>query len=399
MVSNVRRRSVALLPVFALLPLAGLLTGCWDRHEINDVAFVVGTAVDKEGDQYRFSVQIPLPGQMSGNKGGGGGTTGQKTWHMVSEVAQSPMMALAEGQEFSSRQVNVSHRRMFIIGEKAAREGILPLLDGVARAPQNRLTTFVVVAEGPASRVLSTHVPLEQLPSEIIREQTIMFMRRPPTLKHVANILLGHGRDLMLPCVSVASFTFPGQKEETQAIRVHKLAVFRDDRLIAFTDSRIGRGLLIASGQSKGHPVAVPAPTGSGYINMMFHNFRSSISPVVQGNRVKIRINVRGYGTVVENNSAFVIHRPGALDKLEQMLNESVKQDIEAAVQWLKEHRSDALGFGEAIHAYRPAVWHRIAKDWLDVFRDIEVEVISQLKVENIGYNRSPFGREEDGLR
>lgn len=399
MVRNVRRRFVARLPMFALLPFALLLAGCWDRHEINDVAFVLGTAMDKEGDRYRISVQIPLPGQMSGNKGGGGGTSGQKTWHMVSQVAESPMQAVAEGQQLMSRQINFSHRRVFIIGEEAARAGIRPLLDVVARAPQNRLTTFLVIAEGPASRVLSTDVPLEQLPSEIIREQTVMFMRRPPTLKHAANMLLGKGRDLMLPCVSVASSSYPGQKEETQAIRVNKWAVFRGDRLIGFADGRVGRGLLLASGQSKGQPVSVPAPTGAGHISMVFHNYRASLSPVVKGDNVKIRITASGYGTVVENSSNFVIHRPGGIDKIEQLVNESVKSDIEAAVQWLKEHRSDALGFGEVIHAYRPAVWHRIENNWPDVFREIEVEVISHLNIENIGYNRSPFGRREEELQ
>lgn len=390
MVRIVRRRLVALLPVFTLL-----LTACWDRHEINDVAFVLGTAMDKEGDRYRVSVQMALPGQMSGNKGGGGGTTGTKTWHMVSQVAASPMQAVANGQRMTSRLINFSHRRVFIIGEEAARAGIRPLMDVAARDPQNRLTTFLVIAEGPASRVLSTDVPLEQLPSEIIREQTIMYMRRPPTMKHVANILLGEGQDLVLPGVSVATSASPGQKEDTQSIRVDKLAVFRDDKLIGFAEGEAGLGLIIATGQAKSQLVSIPAPAGEGHIGMMFHNYRSSLSPVMKGDQVKIRITVSGYGTVVENNSNFVMHRPGGIDRIEQLVNESVKSDIEAAVRWLQENRSDALGFGASIHSQRPGVWHRIENNWPDVFRDIEVEVISRLRIENLGYNRSPFTRRE----
>lgn len=38
-----------------------LLTGCWDRREINDVAFVLAGGADKEGDNILISVLIPLP--------------------------------------------------------------------------------------------------------------------------------------------------------------------------------------------------------------------------------------------------------------------------------------------------------------------------------------------------
>ena len=59
--------------ILVLILCAALLTGCWDREEINDVAFVIGIAVDKEGDEYRSSLQIALPGQAgaSGSEGGG----------------------------------------------------------------------------------------------------------------------------------------------------------------------------------------------------------------------------------------------------------------------------------------------------------------------------------------
>lgn len=47
-----------------------LLTGCWDRTEINDIAFVVSSAIDKKKDQYRVAMQIPLVGQLGGQTGG-----------------------------------------------------------------------------------------------------------------------------------------------------------------------------------------------------------------------------------------------------------------------------------------------------------------------------------------
>ncbi|HYG56872.1 MAG TPA: Ger(x)C family spore germination protein, partial [Symbiobacteriaceae bacterium] len=63
-----------------MVVLASLLTaGCWDRVEINDFAFALGTAVDKEDDLYRVSVQMALPGRLGTlGRGGGGTKAGEK---------------------------------------------------------------------------------------------------------------------------------------------------------------------------------------------------------------------------------------------------------------------------------------------------------------------------------
>ncbi|WKL04167.1 hypothetical protein Q0F98_13830 [Paenibacillus amylolyticus] len=70
----IRKFHAALMLLLCTLFIAG----CWDRKEINDIAFVIGVAVDKEDDNYRSSLQIALPGQSgtTGSSGGGGGTRG-----------------------------------------------------------------------------------------------------------------------------------------------------------------------------------------------------------------------------------------------------------------------------------------------------------------------------------
>lgn len=61
------------------------LAGCWDRTEINDLAFVIATGLDKEGEnRFRASVQVPLPSAMGGPNGGGGGTSGSEPYYVDS---------------------------------------------------------------------------------------------------------------------------------------------------------------------------------------------------------------------------------------------------------------------------------------------------------------------------
>ncbi|GJM83562.1 hypothetical protein HMSSN139_60580 [Paenibacillus sp. HMSSN-139] len=55
------------LTLAVLLPSLGL-TGCWDRIEVNDVAFVLATSTDMEQGQVRSTAQIALPSSLGGGR-------------------------------------------------------------------------------------------------------------------------------------------------------------------------------------------------------------------------------------------------------------------------------------------------------------------------------------------
>src|SRR5690606_14741135 len=104
--------------------------GCWDRIEINDVAFVLATALDKEDDgSYRYSALIPLPGQMGGTQGGGGGTGGSGPYYIESEVGRNFSDAQNKLQKRMARNIFHDHRRVIVISEAIAEESLLPLFD------------------------------------------------------------------------------------------------------------------------------------------------------------------------------------------------------------------------------------------------------------------------------
>lgn len=46
-----------------------LLTGCWNRRELNELAVVLAVGIDSAYGQYAVSVQVSEPLQMSRNRG------------------------------------------------------------------------------------------------------------------------------------------------------------------------------------------------------------------------------------------------------------------------------------------------------------------------------------------
>ncbi|NLF28739.1 MAG: hypothetical protein GX592_12640, partial [Clostridiales bacterium] len=59
--------------IFLLLPVALLMTGCWDSQDVSDLNLGAMVILDRQGDELSFTVEIARI-SPPGESGGGGGT-------------------------------------------------------------------------------------------------------------------------------------------------------------------------------------------------------------------------------------------------------------------------------------------------------------------------------------
>jgi spore germination protein KC len=122
-----------------------LLTGCWDRLEIEERAVVLGISVDvagpsadKEEDEIsylagsysaphnemiRVAVQIALPGKIPlgpGESGGGKGGARQTVW-VIDVVGNTIDDALMNLQQQISGRLFFGHLRVIVVSEELAK--------------------------------------------------------------------------------------------------------------------------------------------------------------------------------------------------------------------------------------------------------------------------------------
>lgn len=64
------------LRLMLALQFTVLLSGCWERKELNEVAFVLGIGIDKAEIGYTVSMQVVIPSAISSQASGGGGGNG-----------------------------------------------------------------------------------------------------------------------------------------------------------------------------------------------------------------------------------------------------------------------------------------------------------------------------------
>ncbi len=385
-----------IIPLIITISLA--LTGCWDRREVNDIAFVVGSSIDKEKGKYRLSVQIALPGQLggAGSQGGGGGTSGSKPWQLESMLGSTLSEANQNQQKSLSRTLYYAHRRTLLIGEEMAKEGIEPIMDVVGRITQNRLTAYVVVTKGPAYKILQADAPIEKFPSEMVRELAVGYMRNARTIKHLLNLMLSDGIDPALPVATVVSSGARSGKKENTNIRLSSLAVFHRDKLTGYLEEDETQGVLWAMNEINRPQISIPAPKGVGKIVVEFQETNTEITPQIEGDEITMQFEVRGKGSIVENDSTYELANLEQIRSLEHAIGMKVKKDIESGIRALQnKYHSDAIGFGKIIYNQRPNDWKRFRKNWDQFFPTVKIKVAAKLHLEHTGAIIVPFGRKD----
>lgn len=151
-----------LLRAFLCLPIASLplLSGCWDRLDPENMAFIMAVGVDPGPSNdfiYTFAVAMP----KSSNAAAGGDTSGgsDKIVDVFSQEASNLTAALMTSQSYVARRLTLIHSKVFVLGESLARKGIMPVMGEVVRNDEFRRTVNVITTKGRADTFIHSIKP------------------------------------------------------------------------------------------------------------------------------------------------------------------------------------------------------------------------------------------------
>ncbi|ADU50192.1 germination protein, Ger(x)C family [Thermaerobacter marianensis DSM 12885] len=356
-----------------LVVAAFLLTGCWDRIEINDRAIVLGMAVDRDprgGFLLTLSVadpaRFPRPGQP-----GGALQPGQKPVSYVQGSGRTLAEALSLMQESEPRRFFFGHLKVVLIGEQVARQGIGPALDFLVREPQPRPEVMMAVTPGPAgSLLMQATPPLESLPSEALRELIRLRLGMVVPLYRLVRALYEEGIEAVVPRVELVPMVDDGLR--VKGWRVNGVGVFRGDRLVGWLDDGQTRGLMWLRGEVQRGTLTVDIDGSP--VSLRLLRARSQLRPVVEGDRVVMEVRVVTEDDLVDNPAGLDLTSPAAIRDIERRAAEAIIKRAEVARTIAQQQlRTDILGFGDAVRRRAPAAWARLGPAWAEIFPRVEV--------------------------
>ncbi|WP_167201682.1 Ger(x)C family spore germination protein [Paenibacillus sp. BK720] len=371
-----------------LVLLLLVTSGCWDRTEINDLAFITGSAFDlTEKGESMLTLQLALP---SSSQTGGKGDQ-HKKFFVMSATGMNVNDAFEKIQKKSSRRLFTSHRSVIFIGESLGRKGINDVLDVFAHDPRQRLKTYIMAVKGgEAKQVLEAQYPFDQVPMEAVKEMEIEQSEIAVTLRDFFMAATSQG---VTPIMGVIEADSEGiGQSKTSVFKLSGAAVFKDMKLVGMLNSYEANGLNWARDHMEDGRINTELPDGKGNVGVLVTHANRTITSDVQGERIKFKIILHAKGTLIENNSTLDVTRPQNLMLVQQAVEKAAEKQIkDAVVKLQKRYNADAVGLGRELYRNKPKAWNAVQAQWDRKFSEAEVAIDVKLSIGGAGMAGPPL--------
>lgn len=350
-----------------------LLNGCWDRTEVNDLAFVIATGFDKMAEnEFRAAVQTPLPSAMGGPSGGGGGTSGDSPYYVDSATGRNIREADDNLQKRVSRELFLAHRRVFIFGEKLASGGIKRSLDYILEHPESRLSTFILIAEGEALDIMTASPHFEQLPSEAVREMAKSTLN--VDTRDIINDLDLPGKDPIIPIVKTVKTQNKGN-DKKEEIQIDRIGIMKDDALAFITSEEEARGVFWLHNKMERKKITVPIDKDS-ELNLSIRDSKIKPSYKVKNHMPEFTLHLNVDGLLLQNEARLNLEEKDIYKMATNKFAEQVRKEVAAIINHAKAEGIDPYGLGCYVYRTDNVLWEKhLADKWRELLPDLKVEV------------------------
>lgn len=400
--ANLRRCCAALL-------ILSLLTGCWDRMELEERAVVLGISVDTAGpeaaqqedeishlrgkypvppqDMIRVSVQIALPGQIPLGPGEGGGGTGGKsedTVWVLEVVGHTLDDALMNLQQQISGRLFFGHLRVIVVSEQFARRGLENLNDYLHRNPEVRRMAWLMVSKGSAKDLMEAAPKLERVPTLYLASTLDDAVRHGKFPVNYIGTFWNNsskkGQEGFLPYIQIM---------EGENVQISGMAFFNGAQMVGVTKPFEIAGYLVIKGISPAGYLGILQIRDSQVVTIHATNRESTTRVEIRDGRPHFIITAMTEVNLEEKNEDIVpIDSSAILEEIGRENEEAIKELLKGLVQKTQEQESDIFGLGELVRAYKPSYWNthvKTAEQWREIYKTVTFDYNITSKVRRVG--------------
>ncbi|NSL52491.1 Ger(x)C family spore germination protein [Calidifontibacillus erzurumensis] len=390
------KRGFKLTATLIICSLTLLLSGCWDRVEVNDLGLVLAVGLDKaENGEIEVAIQLAIPSRMGGGQGGGQIEGDPTTVEKM--TGRSVFDALSKLQASISRRIFWGHNRVIFIGEELAKEGIQKHLDYFSRDPDPRIRANVFVSEGKATDILKVIPDFDKSSAEVARELANFQVGMNVTLKDLLEMLTSDVNTAALPLIEVDK-----AEQGKGGLRVNGTAIFKRDKMVGKIGPELTRGLLWIRDEIRLAAVLVePEDTEGGQVVFNLLRSHTELIPKIDKNgNLKMTLKVTTEDDVVENETKLNLLNAKLVNKLQKQLENRIKERIQDTLEEVQKNlKVDVFGFGQAFYRAYPKQWANLKENWDEVFPEVEVDIDVKAYIKRTGVSTTPQGVPEKEVK
>ncbi|MEC0265105.1 Ger(x)C family spore germination protein [Paenibacillus anseongense] len=363
------------------------VSGCTDFVEPNQLAFVMGTAVDHvDNGNIEISHQIVIPSQMNGtSKGSGSGDS--DSFLVMSAKGRDVLEANQKIQREISRKLLTSHRIIIAISEDFfIKNEVDKIFDKLGRDPANNQRDITVMIRGKSAKeFLMTKNPLENLSSIAVgKEMNINGMKKYSTRQFVIDSVAQDHRPLV-PVLQMKNTQTSKNKKDLLAVLSGFAVLNNELKIGGVLDDLEGNKTAWMSGKDGLRVLTIPWKDGKGSLSFRLTHLNREMKSAAGPAPTQVAVTARAQAYLLENTTQLDMSEVGSMLEVQQYLNEKVSEELQLTFNKVQSWGTDVFSIGAYLHHKYPAWWRLNKEDWDEHFKQIHVVVQANIQFKSIG--------------
>ncbi len=305
------------------------ITGCYDYQELNDRAIVSGIAIDYEDENYIVNYEI-LNNQKSEDP--------MLKAYMVEGIGKTIVEAFQNASDSISKETYLSHLKVLIIGENAAKEELRIIADYMLREPYIRNIFSPVIAKGTTAKKILQNTTKE---SPVVSEQIDSLIRNNKYNENIGlkvdfDHFMDEYEDERIDPALTAIELLDGK------VTLAGMAALEEGKLKKILSPLNAAILNILNNESYNHRLNLPCENekdGFTIINL-YDNKKTKIE--ITEETIKIKSNLTA--GVVKDSCGYDFREGEIYEELAKKYEEILKKEYEEFWKTITEENTDILG-------------------------------------------------------
>ena len=358
-----------------------LLTGCYDYKELNDIAILTATEINKINNEYIINAQVVNPQSKD--------TVNIQAPFIIYEgKGKTIQEAYRQIKLQSSRFLYPNHLQLLIINEKLAKEDITTIIDYYLRIPHVRTEFNIII--GKNDNILNITTPIDDVSSTSIVDTmktnnkylgTVNLI----TFNEFVNMSIDKNLEIILPSVEAIDYneksetTENTEKTKIQSMyKLSNLAVFKDGKLQGYLneDESITYNIL----QNKTPTTLITYECEKNkYITLEMTKIKSDIK--TKNKKINIKLDMSG--NINETTCNISLKEEKNIKKLEKEIENYLTKEIEKNINNIrKNYNSDIFGFLNLIYKTDYNTYKEIKDNWYQsIYQNIDINISTNIKI------------------
>lgn len=393
------------------------LGGCYNYEELNSIAIISAIGIDHRDGEFRVSYQIVNSNNASNNTG-----YEQASVVVYDYPAKSLEESAREASLLTSKRLFASHARVVVISEEVARGYLPEVMDFIYRDPDIRNEFYVVMTKGNSpSDVLKVMTPLvnisgEDIANSLINSNEIMGINESIMFSDLLNKYLNPRCDVVIPSVEIInsrdnrgknignisdsdSVNNNGDEkdidksekdmegESTENLKksdydanilISTMGVFRGSEFLGFLTEEESISYNFITGNLNKTLVEYECDDNK-FVVLDIIKIKSGMDVLKGG---KISIKIEGRASIAETHCRMDLRDEMVIERINKGLNERIEEMVKKSFYGIRDkYNSDIFGIEDMYYKKMNGYYKTVKRDWDEYFRNIEIEVESDVNL------------------